>query len=289
MRTEENAPLRVLLIGMLLIGATTGCVAFLVAEGILRLTAAHAAGAGVALLLVALLAAAISALGPKYRPTPFLTPLSAGVFALLFATTVVYAAHTQASNRARATVASEATMPTPPMKRPVKTEPVIEKAEVPPEAVPDERTVRLLDAGFGNKAEDRMPIGPFMPQLPPLPSAPPGDVANAAPADQPAEELPPADEETPEVMASAPADDPAPPAAERATPAKKTAIVPTPVVAPGDPALANLKVTFDPTGPVDEKAAGAPVAVAAADKPRTPATPPLPRIRPCGGDAPACR
>ena len=49
--------------------------------------------AGGRILIFAILAAAISALGPKYRPTPLLTPLFAGVFAALLATTAIYAAH----------------------------------------------------------------------------------------------------------------------------------------------------------------------------------------------------
>ena len=62
MRTDESASLRVLLIGIMLIVATVGCVVFLVATGVLRLTGTHAMGAGVALLLVALLAAAMAIL-----------------------------------------------------------------------------------------------------------------------------------------------------------------------------------------------------------------------------------
>jgi hypothetical protein len=223
MRTEESASLRVLLIAVLLVGATIACVAFLVAEGVLRLTGTHALGGGVALLLVALLAATISALGPKYRPTPFLTPLTAGVFAALFATTVVYAAHTQVSTRGRTAVASEARVE-PKQKAPPAVAPVVRKAEIPPERV-DEPPARLFDASINKFADDRVPVAPAA-------ALPPARVVTPMPA-----------------VATAPVDEKpvtqAPPVAVAATPARaeapaKTASAPRTVPVP-DPAHASRR------------------------------------------------
>ena len=106
---NESLSLRLLVLSMLLIVVVIGCVGVLVFTGVLHLSGGRTIGAGGALFLVAVLAAAISALGPKYRPTPFLTPMAAGAFAALLATTAVYAAYSHVAPKARATASASAT------------------------------------------------------------------------------------------------------------------------------------------------------------------------------------
>ncbi len=267
----ESLSLRILILSALLATTAGACVLVLVSVGVLRLNGGQVVGAGGALLLIAVLAAAVSALGPKYRPTPLLTPISAGIFAALLATTAVYAAHSQIAPKSRAAVAARE-VKVKPVTRPVKTAPVVAIAPTEPEPLPEPKAVRLLDPGFDVGASAPVPQGT---QVPPPNAAPAAVAAVAAVQDD---------------IAPAPAAVPAPRAAApgRAGSPAKTAAVPLPAAAPAtDPdAPINLQATFDVSAPVQPKA-GPPLALATiVDEPS--ATPPRPRIRPCGGAAPAC-
>ena len=117
--------------------------------------------AGGAILVVAILAAAISALGPKYRPTPLLTPLFAGVFAALLVTTAVYAAHSQIAPKRNAAVAAQHVQAKPAVK-PVETAPVIEPTAIEP--VLPQAPAPVLGPSFdtaspaaADKVEDQFP------------------------------------------------------------------------------------------------------------------------------------
>ena len=121
--------------------------------------------AGGSILVVAILAAAISALGPKYRPTPLLTPLFAGLFAALLVTTAVYGAHARLTPKHTAVAAVQ---PIKPTVKPVKTAPVIEKAVVEPD-LPQASASALAPAfdaatvAAPDKAQDQLP-GDAQPQ-----------------------------------------------------------------------------------------------------------------------------
>ena len=82
-------------------------------------------------------------------------------------------------------------------------------------------------------------------------------------------------------------------------PAVAVASVPLPAAAPEKTAKANadapltLTASFDPSGPLEPTAKGAPMELdgpdaAGAAPAHHAAIPPLPRIRPCGADGPAC-
>ncbi len=283
----ESVSLRLLLLAALLAVVAVLCAGALVFAGVLHLNGGRVLGAGGALLLVAMLAAAMSALGPKYRPTPFLTPMAAGAFAAVLATTAVYAAHVRTVEpKARATTAVaniDANKPKPPASRPVKTAPVMAKAE--PEPMQPQKEVRMLNAGFDSAAFDPAPVHSEAMASPaaPRPAAPAQPTA-AMPA-MAAEPPVPAESEVaalPDTTQAKPAHKPAK--------AGTSATIPLPEVAPSpaEPgAPINLQVTFDPTGPVAAKVS-APLALADGAKPASPAIPPRPRIRPCGGAGPAC-
>lgn len=94
--------MRAVLVEILLALVVAFCLAFLLISGSLGLDRIVLAGIG--LLLVSSLFAAISALGPKYEPTPFLTPMMAGTMTAIIATTLVFASTTrlpQADNALR--------------------------------------------------------------------------------------------------------------------------------------------------------------------------------------------
>ncbi len=275
---NESLSLRLLILSMLLIVVVIGCVGVLVFTGVLHLSSGgRTIGAGGALFLVAVLAAAISALGPKYRPTPFLTPMAAGAFAALLATTAVYAAYSHVAPKARATATASVTQKVGKAKEPdrlVISAPVIEQAAIEPDPLP---AARPADS---HPSFDAASFAPAMSLN--VPTTP----AEAAPAP-----LPPEPMGGPMVTAEPDAVDAA--AAEKPEPAAiktKVASIPTPVPAPaagksGDPV--DLHTTFDVSGPPQEKV-GPPLALEAVAQAGPPATPPLPRIRPCGGAGPAC-
>ena len=121
---DQSLSLRILVLAVLLPTAAAVCVFALVVSGTLHPRIVHMVAVGGVILIVAILAAAISALGPKYRPTPLLTPLFAGIFAALLATTAIYAvrAHVVPTRKAIAAVET----------KPAESAPVVDKALVTP-------------------------------------------------------------------------------------------------------------------------------------------------------------
>jgi hypothetical protein len=285
---KQSLSLRILVLAVLLPTIAAVCVGALVMSGVIHARIVHMAFAGGSILVVAILAAAISALGPKYRPTPLLTPLFAGLFAALLVTTAVYAAHAHLTPKRTAVAAVQ---PAKPAVKPVKTAPVIEKAAVEPDLPPApvsnfEPVFDAASVAAPDKAQDQLP-GDARPsglaQVQPLPAnaadraamgGPLVSVANAV--------VPPAEaSETPTGAAHA------------KKPPVVMAKIPAPVVAPDatpDPnAPLNLQANFDPTGPTEPVAEGPPIPLDVVDAAAAQASiPPLPRIRPCGGAGPAC-
>ena len=286
---------RILLLALLLVAVAAFCVTTLVFAGALHPRAVHVAGAGGAILLVAALAATVSALGPKYRPTPFLTPLTAGVFVAVLATTALYATQRYTAPKPAKPVVAAAHVAQPKsiVAHPVKTAPVVDTAAIEPE-MPAEPTSVSRNVSF-----DPDTFAPA-PQLP-LAASPPADATPAAIGNSTVSQRGPMEAAAEAIIPSAHAAEPpadkimAPVTTASAMPAapKKPAAVasiPVPVAAPADVAdlPANLQVNFDPSGPTARKP-GAPLKLAvAAATPVKPAIPPLPRIRPCGADGPAC-
>lgn len=287
--------MRILVLAVLLPTVAAVCVFALVMAGVLHPRIIHLVLAGGAILVVAILASAISALGPKYRPTPLLTPLFAGIFAALLATTAVYAAHSQMAPKRNAVAAVQTATPPKAVIRPVKTAPVIEKAMVEPELAPAPEPVRSLAPAFDTatvpppaKAQDQMPADnrPMASaEVQPLPENPADRAAMGGPLDEmakavvpPAEaaEKPPAaghGKKPPVIMTKIPVPEAAPDSAAK----------------PDPNAPLNLQARFDPTGPSEPDAEGPPLALDAVDAaPAHAAIPPLPRIRPCGGAGQVC-
>ena len=248
------------------------------------------------ILLVAALAATVSALGPKYRPTPFLTPLTAGVFVAVLATTALYATQRYiAPKPAKPVVASRACGPA--------------EADCCPSG--EDRARRRHG---GDRAGDARRAGAGLTQCEfrcghlraraAASARGKSSAADATPAAVGNSTVPqrgPMEAAAEAIIPSAHAAEPPPdndhgPGDNRSTmpaaPKKPAAVasIPVPVAAPADRGgfAGNLQVSFDPSGPTARKP-GAPLKLAvAAATPVKPAIPPLPRIRPCGADGPAC-
>ena len=156
----------------------------------------------------------------------------------------------------------------------VNSTPVIEQAAIEPDPVP-----ATLPAGSHPSfdASSFTPAGSFNVLTTP---------AEAAPAPLPPEPMGgPMVAAEPDPVAAAAPEKPKPAATKT-----RVASIPSPVPAPaegkpGDPI--TLQTTFDVSGPPQEKV-GPPLALDTAIARAAPATPPLPRIRPCGGAGPAC-
>jgi hypothetical protein len=308
---RESLSLRILALAVLLLTAAAVCVLALLATGVIHPRIAHLVAAGGAILIVAILAAAISALGPKFRPTPLLTPLFAGVFAALLATTAIYAVHAQITPKRSAVATVDIKPAAEPAAKvePVKAAPLIEKASSEPDPVPDAAQpppgfTPMFDTAMfaqSDKAQDQLPVeqaedqqpaadqpettaeSPLLPEDEADNSAIGGPLVRVAAAATPpakAEAIPAAAETEKEAtvaVAKIPVPATAPDAsAETAQPAADTPV--------------NLAASFDPSGPVVQAADGPPMALDAVEAApaHTAAIPPLPRIRPCGGDGPAC-
>ena len=281
---NQSLSLRILVLAVLLPTIAAVCVAALVMSGVIHARIVHMAFAGGSILVFAILAAAISALGPKYRPTPLLTPLFAGLFAALLVTTAVYGAHAHLTPKRTAVAAVQPA-------KPVKTAPVIEKAAVEPDLPPApvsnfEPVFDAASVAAPDKAQDQLP-GDALPsgraQVQPLPANAADRAAMGGPLVSMANAVvPPAEaSETPTGAAHA------------KKPTVVMAKIPAPVVAPDatpDPnAPLNLQANFDPTGPTEPVADGPPIPLDVVDAtPAQASIPPLPRIRPCGGAGPAC-
>ena len=301
---DQSLSLRILVLAVLLLAVTAFCVVMLVAIGALHPRIAHMLAAGGVILILAILAAAISALGPKYRPTPLLTPLFAGIFAALLASSAIYAVQAHVAPKRSAIAAAEATAPIQPAAKPaaeakaqpVEAAPMVASAEPGPPAAPKEqaRFVPNFDPSDFAPAPT-LPTNaeaPAPPAVQPVATGtaqpPPQDAANGGAMDAASG---PATNEPSGGAMDAPAVDQAnagpaadvanvaePPAQAAAAPAdtgaaKKepmaVAKIPVPAAAPGASKNAatpvNLVAGFDPSGPTVPEAAGPPMALDAAD------------------------
>ncbi len=302
---DQSVSLRILVLAILLLFVTALCVVALVVVGALSPRIAHMGVVGGTILIVAVLAAAISVFTPKYRPTPLLTPLFAGVFAALIASAAIYGVHAHVASKRSAAAAVVAK----PMAEPVKTAPAIENASAAPQEPPlagapnfdgSDFTSSPMPDGAGAAAQaEAPPPADAQPAAAMDVPAPPADAAGAAAMDQaPAADATgaaPADAAPVDVANTAPPDGATqqPASAEDATKAPvAVAKIPVPAAAPAAAAGAPVKLTggFDPSGPTVPQADGPPMALDAADvtQPHRVVIPPLPRIRPCGGAGPAC-
>jgi hypothetical protein len=286
---------QVFMLGLLFVFVAAGCVAFLVLSGGVDPTGSRIIFVAGALVLLSGLAAAVSALGPKYRPSPFLTPLTAGVFAALIATTaVVSAGHSQNATKGKAPAARVAERRVPPVAQPkpkVPEAPVVQAAVAQPvvaapPAPPPQKPVRVLDGSLDPAAVQAAAVQ----KIDPAPLLAPKPVALAAPE--------PAAAKVAAVQEPAKAAAPVAASEAASTAAKKPvaiAAIPNPKLAPPLPAAdsgapISLQTSFDTTTPA-AKSAGQPLSLAAAASQSgqaAAAIPPLPRIRPCGAGGPAC-
>ena len=264
--------------------------------------------AGGAILIVAVLAAAISALGPKYRPTPLLTPLFAGIFAALLATTAIYAVRANVAPKRRPLPPSRPSRPR--SRRPPSTSALVDAGARGHGAAAGAGSARTGDGADASMpaSSRRRPRSRTRCRWPtpsrrwsrprslaaaedsrwtrPAMGGPLVDMANAV--------VPPARA----VGGSAPGR-----GADRRgqTGDGQAAASPWPrfrspprrpkAAAEADPnAPLNLAAGFDPSGPTEPAADGPPMTLDVADAApaHRMAIPPLPRIRPCGGAGPAC-
>ncbi len=282
--------MRILVLAVLLPTAAAVCVFALVVTGTLHPKIVQMVAAGWAILIVAVLAAAISALGPKYRPTPLLTPLFAGIFAALLATTAIYAvrAHVAPKRTAVAVVKTEPARPAPVIANP-STPPALAAMPQEPAQQPTMAPTMVPSFDTGSNPPPAEDQSPLQADVQPLPAdaadraamgGPLVDMANAV--------VPPARAAETPATAATTVSAPKPPVA--------MAKIPTPAVAPAKTVRANtdasvnLTARFDPSGPTEPVAAGPPIPLDVADvaPAHHAAIPPLPRIRPCGGAGPAC-
>ena len=223
---------------------------------------------GGGLFMVAVLFAAISAIGPKFRPTPALTPIMAGMSAATFTSALILAAHLHLSTGQAASFRASEPQPAAP-----------EAAEPLPEA----RTV-----------EPELPEPPdAFAAVPPTGDEAAGDVPmDDVPMDEPqTEDLP---------MDIPPAEEPSTTAALPSTPTEtspsavdpSTATVPIPVPRPRSPSETPEKLAPGETLTLSDQPFDSSTITAAprATAPQSTAriTPPLPRSRPCGAGGPPC-
>lgn len=239
---------------------------------------------GLGLLMVAALFAAISALGPKFRPTPLLTPTMAGTIGAAVMTLAIIVTGNLDLHAQRAAQRQSAPPPATSPAPVVPSEVTLAPAPSPP---PVQSTPPVQSAPPVVEMTPAMPMAPE-PRVPPARMAAP---AQNVPPEEPGP-LP----ESVESVLVAPAADIAPTGVEEPAdaailesgaqaalaPAGPPAQVPIPLPpipprlpAPSD-ALVLSEEAFDPSS-----------TSTVANTPFIP-TPPLPRSRPCGEDGPPC-
>lgn len=249
----------IIIVSLALVVSVTLCMVFLALFAGIGGSTAVLATVGLGLFMVAALFAAISALGPKFRPTPLLTPTMAGTLSAAALTMVIIAAgnpqplngqrvaHRQSPPPVATAPApvepSVATMaPVVPMVQEPQVPPVRMAAPISPPEAPVEAPQPVESVLFAPEAD-----------VAPTVAAEPPDVAVAEAASE---------------VALAPASPPAP------------VPIPLPPIPPRFPAPSDTLVfseePFDPSS-----------ASTLANTPVTP-SPPLPRSRPCGEDGPPC-
>jgi hypothetical protein len=230
----------------------------LVTIGGVRVNETRLIALGGGLFMVAVLFAAISAIGPKFRPTPALTAIMAGTSAATFTAALILAAHLHLTGGEAASFRTSA----PAKPAPEKAEPVPEARDVEPE-LPEPPP----DAFVAIPPADEQPSGDVSDDEVPMDESPADDVPAGGPGSETAA-LPPAAD----THAAAPVPIPVPrPQSPSETPEK---------LGPGDTyTLSNQ--TFDSSGATSVSRAGAPPSQARI-------IPPLPRSRPCGAGGPPC-
>ena len=112
--------MRVVLITIALILVTAFCGFFLILTGVMGSRPEALIAGFLGLFMWAVLFAAISAIGPKFRPTPFLTPTFAGSIAALLATIAILLLHNEIPRREAPAVATIRAEPPKTAERVVK-------------------------------------------------------------------------------------------------------------------------------------------------------------------------
>jgi len=281
---DQSLSVRILVLAVLLPVVAAVCVAALVVTGALHPRIIQMVAVGGALLIFAVLAAAISAFTPKYRPTPLLTPLFAGIIAAALATTAIYTIRAYVTPRHNAVAAAET--------RPAKPAPAINKPSVAPARVvmpqaPAQQPAVQPSFDTATNAPPLKAQGQVQPDVQPLPGnaadraamgGPLVDVANAVvpPAQAAEKPVAAATQKQPDAMAKIPIPKAAPEQVAKTNPNPDGPI--------------DLVAGFDPTGPTVPAADGPPIVLDTADAApaHRAAIPPLPHIRPCGGAGQAC-
>src|ERR671922_2280398 len=98
--------MRAFIVSLTLVVSVAFCIAFLVFVAGVRPGTSLLVTLALGLYMLAALFAALSALGPKYRPTPMLTPTMAGSLAAALATVIIIVGNLQASPGQRAALRS---------------------------------------------------------------------------------------------------------------------------------------------------------------------------------------
>jgi hypothetical protein len=242
----------------------------LVTFGGVRVTESRLIVLGGGLFMVAVLFAAISAIGPKARPTPALTPIMAGMSGATFAAALILAAHLHLSTGQAASFRTSESE----TAAPGKADPIPEARSVEPE-FPEPPP----DAFVAIPAPDGAPAGDISGDDVPMDEPPSEDL----PMD-----VPPDESETAALPPANPMTQTAPSAgAPAAVP------VPIPVPRPQSPSETPEKLLPGETFTLSDQpfdpstVTGAPRATTSPQS-TAPITPPLPRSRPCGAGGPPC-
>jgi hypothetical protein len=227
--------MRALVVFFALAVSVAVCVAFLVYVAGIHLEPDLLLTLCLGLLMVAGLFAAISAIGPKYAPTPILTPTIAGAAAAVAATVLVIVANTQLEHDARRATGSP---PAPTAAAPGPAAPPL--AAIPPEdlappPVSESPPARSVEPPTG--MTDDFPEGDIS-------TAPEDAEPEAAP------ETPPAD-------------------TAAGTPSKPATIIPIPRFAPREPSSGTLNFDEDSFDTSAAPAGGNRSAMATPPRPRS--------------------
>jgi hypothetical protein len=225
---------------------------------------------GGGLFMVAVLFAAISAIGPKFRPTPALTPIMAGTGAATFSAALILAAHLHLSTGQAASFrASEPQRPAP-----EATEPVPEARTVEPELPEPPPDAFAAVPPTGDEAAGDIPMDDVPMDEPP---------AEDFPMD-----VPPGEEPSTTAALPSASTEPATEASPSAGDAS-TVTVPIPVPRPRSPSETPEKLGPGETFTLSDQPFDSSTITAAPRAPQAARiTPPLPRSRPCGAGGPPC-
>jgi hypothetical protein len=263
--------MRALIVGLTLLVSVAFCVAFLVFVMGIRFDTPVLVSLAFTLFMLAALFAAISALGPKFRPTPMLTPTMAGTIAVVLTTLLVAVGHAELPARqqvAAPSVAPPAVAEMTPQEMPeIAAAPKVRSVDPPAMASP------ALPADMLNPptVEQYRPLADLV--EPVSPSEP----RMAMPALSPTPNDAPASTDVAAV-------DPSPTAAAEAALKNLPPATAEPAVPQPETPLSFAQDSFDSSG----ANSGASSGVSASPNVAAAITPPLPRSRPCGADGPPC-